>query len=103
MFTVITETQLNPGQEEQWDHAFQARIMNAGEQPGWLGIDVLIPTDDRSKRVVIGTWRSQEDWDRWHETDVFQQTRPLLAAATKSDGQPQWFNVGMSMIQAVQK
>ena|SRR6185437_751179 len=99
MITVITETQLIPGQEEQWDHAFMARMTQASKQPGWMGVELLIPTDDESKRVVVGTWRSQEDWDRWHKTAEFQQMCPLLAAATQNDGAPKWFEVDMSMAQ----
>jgi heme-degrading monooxygenase HmoA len=100
MITVITETKLKPGQEAEWDRAFQARIAEVSKQPGWLGVDLLTPTDDQSKRVVVGTWRSQADWDRWHETEAFMQARPLLAAATKDDGKPQWFNVDVSQGQA---
>lgn len=100
MITVITETVLKPGFEAQWDHAFHARIANASEQPGWVAVNLLTATDDPCKRVVIGTWNSREDWDRWHETELFQQTRPLLAAATAHEGQPQWFNIDMAMLHA---
>jgi heme-degrading monooxygenase HmoA len=102
MFTVITETTLKPGQEEDWDRAFQERITEASRQPGWLGVNLLIPTEDMNKRVVVGTWRSQGDWDRWHATDAFKQARPKLAAATKDDGQPRWYNVDTAKGQAAQ-
>jgi heme-degrading monooxygenase HmoA len=102
MFTVITETTLKPGQEEDWDRAFQERITEASRQPGWLGVNLLIPTEDMNKRVVVGTWQSQGDWDRWHQTDAFQKSRPTLAAATKDDGQPHWYNVDTAKGQAAE-
>ena len=102
MIKIITETKLKPGQEEEWDRIFQDRVAQAGMQPGWIGVELLVPTDDPSTRVVIGSWRSQEDWDRWHASEAFQQTRSQLAPTTQDDGQPQWFTVDISAVQAAQ-
>lgn len=93
MYTVITETTLKPGKEAEWDHAFQERVKSVSQQPGWMGVDLLTPDGDQTKRVVIGNWRSQEDWDHWHASDAFKQSRSQLGEATADDGEPRWYEV----------
>jgi len=55
MMTVITETTLKPGQEQEWDRAFEERLRAAKQQPGWVDTQLLIPEDEPNKRVVVGT------------------------------------------------
>lgn len=93
MMTVITETTLKPGQEQEWDQAFAERLHNARNQPGWVDLQVLSPEGQPHKRVVVGTWRSRADWERWHQTPIFQRTRGRMSAATAEDGQPHWYEV----------
>ena len=90
MMTVITETTLETGQEAQWDQAFQERLAAARQQPGWIGVQLLIPVDDPDRRVVVGTWESRE---AWHQTDTFQRTRQRMNEADRSDGRERWFQV----------
>ena len=93
MMTVITESTIQPGNEAQWDRAFEERQRAAREQPGWLALQVLIPEGEPQKRVVVGTWESREDWARWHAADPFQKTREQLDRADASDGRERWFAV----------
>ena len=93
MMTVITETTLEPGQEEAWDQAFQERLAAARQQPGWVGVQLLIPLDAPNRRVVVGTWESREAWEAWHGTDTFQRTRQRMNEAGQADGQERWFQV----------
>lgn len=93
MRTVITETTVTPGHEKDWDDAFQNRAKAAANQPGLIGMSLLIPFEDKYKRVVIGIWESEEDWRRWHQTDAFKRTRETMDAATASDGLPRWHQV----------
>jgi len=93
MMTVITETTLKPGQEQEWDRAFEERIGAAKGQPGWVDAQLLIPEDEPNKRIVVGTWRSRDDWERWHQTSTFQQTREPMNRSTADDGRPEWHQV----------
>ena len=93
MMTVITETTIKPGQETQWDQAFQERLADAQQQPGWLALQLLIPLDAPNKRVVVGTWQSRAAWEAWHTTETFQRTRQQLNALGQSDGQERWYEV----------
>lgn len=95
MMTVITETTVQSGREQQWDDAFRARSEAAMKQPGWISTQLLIPADDQQKRVVVGTWQDQESWEQWHATSAFQETRDELNRATVDDGNERWFEVAV--------
>ena len=93
MMTVITETTLEPGQEAEWDRAFEERLATARQQPGWVGVQLLIPVDAPNTRVVVGTWQDRAAWGAWHQTDPFQQTRRRMNEADRSHGHERWFQV----------
>ncbi|GBD16304.1 hypothetical protein HRbin26_01199 [bacterium HR26] len=93
MMTVITEVTIEPGQEPQWDRAFQERIDDVRNQPGWIEVQLLIPVDAPNKRVVVGTWRSRADWEAWHETEVFKKTKEIMDAVEQQKGEDRWFEV----------
>ena len=93
MMTVITETTIEPGQEPQWDEAFQRRLADVQGQRGWLGLQLLIPLDAPNKRVVVGTWENRAAWEAWHATEGFQETRRAMNELDQSDGQERWYEV----------
>lgn len=93
MKTVITETTVKEGQEGAWDAAYRERLEDARRQPGFVGMELLIPEDQPRLRVVVGTWQSQAAWSAWHETDIFRRTRERMNAATTDDGTPRWYEV----------
>ena len=93
MKTVITETTVKSGQEQAWDAVYHDRLAHAKQQPGFVGMELLIPEGEPDKRLVVGTWRSKDDWSNWHQTPGFQQTRDRMNAATQNDGTPRWFDV----------
>ena len=93
MLSVMTETRVKPGREADWDRAYHARAADAQAQPGFVALQLLAPQDDAQRRVVLGTWRNREDWERWHATDTFTRTRAALNAATEDDGHERWFTV----------
>jgi heme-degrading monooxygenase HmoA len=93
MMTVISETTVRDGHEADWDAAYRERARDARDQDGWVDLHLLIPVEDRSRRVVVGTWRDRRAWERWHETETFQLTRERLDAATAAHGDDRWFDV----------
>ena len=93
MMTVITEIEIEPGQEPRWDEAFHQRFREASRQPGWVSVELLIPVDAPNKRVVVGTWQSRADWEAWHATEVFQRTRQEMNGVQQSGGQERWYEV----------
>jgi heme-degrading monooxygenase HmoA len=78
MMTIVTHVTLKESSEPEWDAAIRERLAAATGQPGWVGGQVLIPLDGLNKRVIIGTWRTRADWEAWHESEVFLETRQRL-------------------------
>ena len=93
MLTVMTETVVRDGFGDEWNEAYRERAADAQTQPGWVQLQLLIPIDDPSRRIVVGTWHDREAWERWHQTDTFRSTRERLDAATSSHGEDRWFTV----------
>jgi heme-degrading monooxygenase HmoA len=60
MLTVITATALQAGRQSDWDEAYRERAADARKQEGWADLHLLVPVDDRSRRVVVGTWRDRD-------------------------------------------
>ena len=93
MVTVITETTVKPGREDDWDRAYRERAEDARAQDGWVDLHLLIPIHEPRVRVVVGSWRGKDAWERWHETETFQRTRQALDDATERHGDDRWFTV----------
>jgi heme-degrading monooxygenase HmoA len=93
MLTVITETIIKEGREADWDAAYRERAADARAQDGWVELQLLVPLEDRQRRVVVGTWRDREAWARWHDTGTFQATRDQLDDATEEHGEDRWCSV----------
>ena len=64
MVSIMTSVRLKEGSEREWDDAMRDRMIAAGRQPGWIGGQLLQPADPGPTRVIVGTWRSRDDWRR---------------------------------------
>ena len=95
MMTVITRVSLKSGCEPEWDKAMQDRLDAAREQTGWVGGQMLTPTDGPNQRVIVGTWQSQADWKNWHEDPAFQETRQRMDELQDAPDQMEWFEVAI--------
>jgi heme-degrading monooxygenase HmoA len=42
----------------------------ASEQPGFLGVEVAASVDDEDDIVIVGSWASQEHYERWRTGPV---------------------------------
>ena len=93
MISVITETTVKVGREADWDAGYHERAADARAQDGWVDLHLLVPVDDRRRRVVVGTWRDRQAWERWHQTGTFRTTRERLDDATESSAEERWFDV----------
>ncbi len=78
MMTIVSRVQVEEGREPAWDEAFRKRAAAARDQPGFVSLQLGIPVDELSQRVVIGTWKTRADWEAWHATEPFQNTRAEL-------------------------
>jgi heme-degrading monooxygenase HmoA len=93
MVTIVTDIQLKDGTEREWDTAMRERMAAVKKQPGWVGGQMLQPEGESSRRLIIGTWRTHEDWKSWHEDPEFDKTRKELAGLTAAPEQHAWHEV----------
>ena len=89
--TIVTHLRLEAGREPEWDAAFRERAAAARAQAGWVAVQLCIPANALDERVVIGTWQTRADWESWHTTDVFEQTRAQMEAA-ETDAREEWWH-----------
>ncbi len=96
MMTIVSHLRIKAGQEPAWDAAMRQRVEAAKEQPGFVAVQVCIPVDALNERVIIGTWGTRADWEAWHGTDAFQQTRAQLEEPNSKTRREWWHEVVFS-------
>jgi heme-degrading monooxygenase HmoA len=93
MMTIVSHVKLNEGDEPAWDAAMRDRIRAARGQPGFVSVQLCIPQDALDERVIIGTWETRAEWEAWHNTDEFQETRTQLEQPDAATRQEWWHEV----------
>lgn len=93
MMTVVTEVTLNEGSEPEWDAAMRERLEAAREESGWISGQLLIPLDALNRRVIVGTWETRADWERWHKSEAFTTTRERLQKLEVAEQDTTWYEV----------
>jgi len=93
MVTIVTGIELKQGREEEWDAAMQERMSAVRDQPGWAGGQMLRPEGEPARRLIVGTWQTQDDWKRWHDDPEFASTREELDGLTEGTEQHEWYGV----------
>jgi heme-degrading monooxygenase HmoA len=93
MMTIITHIHLKEGAEREWDTAMRARLSAAKKRPGWVGGQLLRSTDNRDRRVLVGTWRTRADWEAWHQDPQFAETRRRLDGLEDQPAEHWWHEV----------
>ena len=78
MVTIVTELQVKPGSAPQWDELMRERMSTARKHSGWVSGQLLQPEGDPHRRVIVGTWKTRDDWKDWHNDSQFQDTRAEL-------------------------
>jgi heme-degrading monooxygenase HmoA len=93
MQTVVTTMKLNPDAEDEWDSLIRDRFLSAHGRDGWVSGQLLSPADSPHTRVIVGTWRTREDWAAWHEDPAFQTTRTRLDGLQAEEQGTTWYDV----------
>ena len=65
----------------------------AKQHPGFVSVQLCIPVNNMNERVIIGTWATRADWEAWHSTEEFQQTRARLEEPDAKSRRESWFEV----------
>jgi heme-degrading monooxygenase HmoA len=93
MKTIVTHAHLKEGAARDWDAIMRRRLSAAKQQPGWIGGQLLRPADKPDRRVIVGTWKSREDWEGWHHDPQFTETRRQLDALESVPCEHWWHEV----------
>jgi heme-degrading monooxygenase HmoA len=93
MKTIVTHVHLKPGAGRDWDAVMRKRLSAARMRPGWIGGQLLRPADNEDKRVIVGTWRTRADWDKWHHDPTFAETRQRLEGHENAPAEHWWHDV----------
>ncbi|HEV8439410.1 MAG TPA: antibiotic biosynthesis monooxygenase [Methylomirabilota bacterium] len=93
MMTIVTDVQLKKGAEGEWDAVMRERMEAAKDQPGWVGGQLLRSDREPSRRTIVGTWRTREDWERWHHDPLFAETRRQLDGLVSAPEEHSWHEV----------
>jgi heme-degrading monooxygenase HmoA len=67
MLTIVTHVHLKEDAGREWDTAMRTRLSAAKKRPGWVGGQLLRPSDKPDRRVIVGTWRTRADWEACEE------------------------------------
>jgi heme-degrading monooxygenase HmoA len=93
MMTVISTMEMQSGATAEWERLIQERFQSAHRREGWVSGQLLVSEDTPDIRVIVGTWRSKEDWQAWHEDPEFLESRGRLDALQPSGHAPVWYEV----------
>src|SRR5262245_38397911 len=93
MMTIVTTVRLKEGAEQEWDSVMRERLAAARTQSGWIGGQLLQPESQADLRMIVGTWRTKEDWAKWHEDPEFTETRQRLDGLSREEPQHSWHQV----------
>jgi heme-degrading monooxygenase HmoA len=93
MVTIVTDIHLKDGAAGDWDELMRERMAAARRQPGWVGGQLLQPTGDPQRRLIVGTWQTRDDWQAWHHDPSFEETRQELDELVSGPEQHMWHEV----------
>jgi heme-degrading monooxygenase HmoA len=93
MVTIVTEIQVRDGAEHEWDAIMRKRMAAAKGQPGWIGGQLLRSGERPNRRMIVGTWKSRGDWEKWHKNPLFAGTRRQLDEMASGPEVHEWHEV----------
>lgn len=93
MMTVVTTMKVRSGSEAEWDALIAERFRSAHGRPGWVSGQLLTPAGEDRARVLVGTWRSREDWKAWHDDPAFLEHRSRLEELQEEPSTATWYDV----------
>lgn len=84
---ILIHRRIKPGKEEELSQAVREIRSKAMNAPGFISGETLRSVEDPSVHLVISTWKTLEDWNRWINTPerkAFEQRiSAILAEPTK--------------------
>lgn len=85
MIRVIIERHIADDLAEHYDKAARATLQQAMSAHGFISGEALHNADDPNHRVVIVTYRTIQDWQRWHSSDERKEMMEAITPMLMSD------------------
>ena len=87
----VTHVTLKEGSAPEWGATMRTRLAAVRGRPGWIGTQLLIPSDGLHQRVIIGTSQTRADWVAWHNDPAFVETHARLDGLEAAP-RPEWWH-----------
>lgn len=82
MIRVIIERHIAPTLEVPYERAARNTLQKAVDVSGFISGETLKNTTDPNHRVILSTWRSLQDWQRWFSSEerkeMLAEISPML-------------------------
>jgi len=92
---VIIRRQIGEGHlEEAYKLLTRARY-NASYQEGYISSETLTSIDNANSVVVISTWESIENWEKWKNSDIRSDGESRLDEITDVPAEYETFTMGV--------
>ncbi|MCP5206620.1 MAG: antibiotic biosynthesis monooxygenase [Hahellaceae bacterium] len=82
MIRVIIERHIAPTLEIPYEETAKRTLQKAVQVSGFISGETLKNTVDHNHRVILSTWRSLQDWQRWYTSDerkeMLAELSPML-------------------------
>ncbi|GGO75808.1 hypothetical protein GCM10011348_01480 [Marinobacterium nitratireducens] len=87
MIRVLIERHVADGLIEHYEKAARETLVKAMQAHGFISGEALHDVDDPEHRVILATYRTLADWQRWAQSsqrlDMMATINPMLKTAEK--------------------
>ncbi len=87
MIRVIIERQIAQTLEDAYEIAAKNTLQKAIQAPGFISGESLKEVNNPNRRILLSTWRSVADWQRWVASEerksVIAELAPILETEEK--------------------
>lgn len=76
---VIIQRTIVEGKEKDFFKALKDLRVHAMHQEGYISGETLLSAEDTSRVMVISTWASLDDWNRWINSEARQEADQAIS------------------------
>ena len=83
MFVALSRFTIANGMTEEVRDAFRARPHLVDDAPGFLGMEVLSPLDDRAEIWLVTRWGGEQSYRDWHHGHTYRASHKGIPKGLK--------------------
>ena len=84
-YVVISKFRVANGMAERVAEAFRQRPHLVDSAPGFLGIEILSPTDDDAEFWLVTRWTDESSFRTWHHSHAYRESHGGIPHGLKLD------------------